>query len=676
MCLVAQVKHTLEMDTASVAITNLFFSELVEEELLTFGFNAPENSAPKAKVARWSELVDWQTAKTSMQALGLEMEAEDPFTRIGLSPAFQNLSPDMLERRRRLLEIVDGAMKAHKWNEEDCRSACTFMKTIDQAVDSCHTLLPELIKKSTKKKKASGQSSGIAVWQEPSSLVFEFALKRQGNATCALHLSNLQRFPLTSLCNTLNPGTGMPKVLPIDGARELYTKLSQAQVRVEEALGQYKDGHLTIWAPDNHDQIPRIIGGVNKLYTERGYQIQLTMLVPFVPLPGCHSAEHILDVWSHPLLHHKYSSVVKEVCFIREPSRCVFTRDNNPYHAVKNLVAITVAANPSNTQLGTLSMRSMLLDVPGGGDEILVDVQTKYAAEVLLSLNRAGAVVPGAPTHWRMQERSRGNTRTQPRTSIVGEIVRVTTLEAKAIINSIKAYFGDQRIIIGRSSMFADRSTIVAEGSIEQFTSLGPVISECVIVSPHKALMTPSASADVCSRWLTDDDMMRSLCLRYRKSSPLKGGFFARPKDLACHLHAERHNAYAARQGGELAALLALQVHIEVLGLDAGLYEDVAARVITKIAEETSTVLQESHDQDEPLKGGEWRKVLRNGGWTGKIILQCKCVDDMTSLYGIAHGRGVCVGGMQHAIHITSLSNAFLGSQALERQLARPPMSE
>ena len=132
--------------------------------------------------------------------------------------------------------------------------------------------------------------------------------------------------------------------------------MSQAQVKIEEALSPYKDGRLMLWAPEGHEQLPHIIGALNKLYTEKGCSVEVMFLVPFVPLPGCDSAERILDLWSHPLLQHKYASVVKEVCFIREPSRCVFTRDNNPLHTTKCLVAITVAANTGECQPCTSNM--------------------------------------------------------------------------------------------------------------------------------------------------------------------------------------------------------------------------------------------------------------------------------------------------------------------------------
>jgi len=655
---------------AGVATMDVYYRDLVEDELLTIGLVTEAQAAPEARVVAWSEMKDWQVTVSSMNALGLDAAGTDSFACIGLSTDMHHLSADVLERRRRLLDIVRGAMSTHGWSEADRLAGHNFVVAIDKAVDSCHAQLPELIKRNVRKKKSSGQSSGIAAWQEPSCLIFEYALQQHGNTTCALHLSNLQRFPLTSLCDKLNPGNGMPKVLKINSCRELYTKLSQAQVKIEEALSPFRDGKVILWAPENHEQLPRIIGGLNKLYTEKGCKVEVMFLVPFVPLPGCDTAERILDLWSHPLLQHKYTNVVKEVCFIREPSRCVFTRDNNPVHTTKSLVAITVAANTGGVQPYTFSMRSMLLAEPAGGDMILVDVQTKHATAALAELTKASLTIPGAPVQWSLQGRSRGHSAAQPRSTFSGLIDRASVLEIRAVISGIKSFFGDQDMIIGRSSMFVDRNTIIAEGNLEQITALGPVISECVLISPHKALVTPSASADEFSRILTQDGKMRSMSVRYRKSSVLQGGFYARPKDLPSILLAERHNAYAARQGGVTASLLALQVHIEVLGLDAGTYEDIAGKVMDKIGAETGTSLQESQDPEDALQAGQWRKVAREGSWTGRILLQCADQDDMSSLFRIAHGRGVCVGGLLHSINISSLSNAFLAATALEQQLA------
>jgi len=661
---------------AVVANINSYFSELVEDELLSSGFVAPTAAAPLAKVALWSELTNWAITKQSMLALGLDAEAAggEPFGMIGLATELCNLAPDILERRRRLLEIIRSAMKAHCWNDVDQQAGHKFMHAINKAVDDCHTMIPELLKKCNKKKKAAGQSSGIAVWQEPSSLVFEFALQ-QPNSTCALHLSNLQRFPLTALSRDINTSTNMPRALTVDTTRELYIKLSQAQVKVEEALSKFANGHLIIWAPENKDQIPRLLGGVNKLYTEKGMQIQLTILVPFQPLPECDSAESILDLWTHPLLQPKYSNMVKEVCFVREPSRCVFTRQDNPYHTNKSLVAITVVHNSTNFLARTLSMRSMLLDDPVEGDEVLVDVPAKNADEVLRQLNRAGTVTPGAPTHWILQGRSRGGSGVDQRSIIAGKLFNATVLEAKAAIAGIRSCFSGQEMIIGRRSMFVDSNTIVVEGSVIQLLKLSPVVSECVMISPFKALVTPGVSAAVISHTLTDDEALRSVSFRYRKSCPLKGGLFARPKDLASHLQAERHSAFASRLGGTAAVLLNLQMHIEVLGFEASMDESLGGRIMNKIGEETNTTLTESQEVDEPLVVGEWRKVHRDGSWTGKIVVQCACDSDVTSLFSIAHGRVLCVGGVKYALHITSLSNAFLPAQLLEQRLSQSSTS-
>ena len=206
---------------AGVATMDVFYRDLVEDELLSVGLITEAQAAPEARVVAWSEMKDWQVTVNSMQALGLDAAGVDSFACIGLSTDMQHLSADIFERRRRLLEIVRGAMSTHGWSEAGRITGHNFVAAIDKAVDSCHAQLPELIKKHVKRKKASGQSSGIASWQEPSSLVFEYALQQHGNTTCALHLSNLQRFPLTSLYNQVKPVNNMPKFLKIGNCREL-----------------------------------------------------------------------------------------------------------------------------------------------------------------------------------------------------------------------------------------------------------------------------------------------------------------------------------------------------------------------------------------------------------------------------------------------------------------------
>jgi len=652
-----------EMTRSGVAIFNDYFANIVEAEIchqtiVPGGIGI----VPSCKVRQWDELINWGMAVETLNALGFATGAEDVWERVGLRKDACAPTTDDIEKRRRLMLAVLSAESAHGWQEQDKINAASFAEDMRKAFEACHEELPELTRKL--KKKRSGKAL-IPQWLEPSTLLLEHALQAKSEMTIALHLSNLQRIPLQSLCDQTAGITNQPRVLKPEDCRELYTRLSQAQVKIEEALVKFRGGGLLIWAPDNNDQIPRLMNALQKIYTDGGVNVKLQILVPFTPLPGCNTAESILDLWGHPLLHSRYDNLIKEVCFIREASRCVFTRDGTPVHTVKNIAVITAQANLDNSRATIHSMRNMLLEDIHPGEQIFIDAPSGNTNAIWQKLNAMRLLAGPVQIAWKLQTRSRGHTSTHPRSTLTGYTHNVAQVELRALISKIKAEFGGENMIIGRRGMFNDNNTIIAEGSIAQITALCPLVEECVLVSPSKALFTPKASAETFSNVLTESDDLRTLVLRYRKSGPLKGTIFARPKVLPNHLRAERHNAFISRLPLSEASLLKLQVNIEVLGIDGSSHEELPKKIMNKIAAETNTSLLEVHDEIKSLEAGEWRQILREGRWVGRILLQCEATDDLHKVYNIVNGRGVCIDGVARTLEVSSPTNAFLASSLI-----------
>ena len=650
-----------------------FFSEIVEAEICHSGLvPGGRGVAEGAKVFTWREMRTWVEARSTLQALGFDDAAADDWAVVGLDKEAMILTADDLERRRRIVKTVLSAGRAHGWTLEDEGEGQKFMKTVEKALGTCHDELPMAMKKMGKKKSGKEQ---VPIWQEPSTLIVEYGLSIQPHATVALHLSNLQRMPMASLCTTSGMHGGGPGVMGIQEARELYTKLSQSQVKVEEALNKFGGGRLMIWAPESNEQIPRIMNALQKLYTDRGVLVQVILLVPYNPLPRCRTPSSILDLWGHQLLQPKYNNMVGEICFIQEASRCVFTRANSPIHIIKNVAAVSVQANAGESRSVVKSMRSMLVEEVPKGDRILIEIPAKNATILWQRLNAIGQAAKTAQITWQLQVRSRGHTNVYPMSNLAGHVDRGSEVEIRARVQWIKSEFGDPNMLIGRESLFNDPDSIIAEGSLEQFIALSPMVEECVLVSPHKALFTPKAGAEAFSRALTDSDLLRTINLRYRRSGPLGGAIFARPKALASHVAAERHNAFISRLPKNEAALLKLEAHIEVLGIDGSNHGDIPAKIMDKIAQETKTPLTESQDFVGALGVGEWRKILKDDSWSGKILLQCRTTEDMYILYDNVHGRGLCIDGVIRTLEVTSRSDVFLASGRLAHKPASAPAS-
>ena len=446
------------------------FQDVVEEEI---AISLGQGGVAGSRVLPWSSLTSFDAAYQTALGLGYG-SGNTAWEQCGINVDGEVPTAADVERRRDVLRSVFSAGQAHGWPEGELARGRTFLNDIEKALDRCHAELPDLARKLRKKK--AGKSL-VPTWQEPSALIFEFGLGLRSNSVIALHLSNLQNQPIGQLCVASAIDVGPPQVLAIPAARELYTRLSQAQAKIEEALIAFKDNCILMWAPDNRDQIPRILSALQKLYTDKGAFIQIQFLVPFAPLPGCHSPELILDLWSHPLLQPKYSNHVSEICFIREASRCVFTRGNTPIHTIKNIVAVTVQASTTATVSRELAMRSLLLGEASKGEDILIDVPAKNAYEIWHQLNaRPLSAETDLRIERKLHKRSRANTATDPRSTLVGHTSKAALVEVRGLIRQIRKDFGQEGIIIGHASMFGDNTTVIVEGTLPQISAMTPMM--------------------------------------------------------------------------------------------------------------------------------------------------------------------------------------------------------
>jgi hypothetical protein len=459
-------------------------------------------------------------------------------------------------------------------------------------------------------------------------------------------------------------GIGIPKVLPVGETRELYTRLSQAQCKVEEALRVFRDRCILIWAPDANDQTAKIISALQHLLSSEGIKVRVQFLIPYVPLPGCHTPELILDLWSHPLLQQKFKNCVSGMSFISEASRCVFTRDNNPVHVNRNVAAITVQADAPPNNPSVLSMRSLLLDVPSPGETLIIDGPAESILTIWHMVN-AGLVGDEAQyvTGWKLHRRSQACSAAHPRSEIVGQTNTRSLLIIVAIVGAIKTILNNRRdCLIGHSMMFANNANIVLDGTMLQILALQDHMRECVAISPTKVLFLSKSSAEDFSTAITGEESLRTVVTRYRKSGPLSGAPFAKPKALASHVAAQRCNSWIAKQPFERAALLRQQVILEVLNLDGSYYSEIPAALMYRVQQAIGVEQVEVTDQFCELAAQQWRSVLRDDKWSGKIKMQCNSQEQVKHVYDKVHGTRICLNGLFRTIDVSSPTDVLLSA--------------
>jgi hypothetical protein len=646
-----------------------FFCDTVEGEIasgshvLAWLLAAPGGAG--GHIPLFSSISNFHEAKKVAKLLGFS-SGEDCWGMVGVrTDASAPLAGD-LEKRRSLLRLVFSAADTHGWPGDQRAMGVAYVAEIERALGECLSGLRELTKRLRKKK--AGLSL-VPTWQEPSAVLFHFATHHTvGETVSALHLSNLHGMDLVS-AGLARVGAGqLPKVLSIQDTRQLYIALSQSQPKIEEALSEFKDCTVLIWEPEGPESISKIVSVVRSLYTKKNIKVAVQFLIPFVPLPECENPETILDLWTHKLLYEK--NCVSDVCFIQEASRIVMTRDNNPIHVVKNVVAVTVRAEAPPSAPRMLSMRSVLLDEPVQGTRLLIDgpsvgIHTIWSVVHAMGLdNGAGSAVV-----WSLERRSRAHSQAQSRNVLVGQMLTRGLLMVKFNVMAIKNNLGDRGAdcFVGHSSMYADNTNLLMEGTLPQILALQKHVAECVAVSPNRALFYPTSPEATFQNEVTNT-WLQSVRMRYRSSGPMKGSQFATPGALPSHLAAQRRRTWIAHLPSGRASLLEQQLIIEVLDLEAKNYERLPDLIMDKIKGSVygGRLLDKVEDQYDELGIHQWRAVFKDDAWSGKILLQCDSVAEVRSLYGLLQGTVICIGGLRKTIEISSPTDVSLPAGPLD----------
>ena len=233
----------------------------------------------------------------------------------------------------------------------------------------------------------------------------------------------------------------------------------------------------------------------------------------------------------------------------------------------------------------------------------------------------------------------------------------------RAIVGGVKNIVGvGSGCLVGHTGLFSDNTNIIADGSLTQVLAIQPLVAECVPVTPGKAIFTPRSGAkrEDFVRMLSTNEGMITLSLKYRRSGPLNGAVFACPEHLPAHIAARRINAYAGRLAPKLAAPILQQVFIEVLDLEPREYGNLPDQIMSRVGDCMKKTDFKREDPGEDLLLGEWRVVLREQNWMGRISLSCSSPEEVKGIYTSVHGRSICMSGSRKTIDVSSPANPFL----------------
>ena len=151
----------------------------------------------------------------------------------------------------------------------------------------------------------------------------------------------------------------------------------------------------------------------------------------------------------------------------------------------------------------------------------------------------------------------------------------------------------------------------------------------------------------------------------------MQGRVFSRPPTLSCMIAAQRSASYASRQPPAQAELTRNQIFIDILDIEPREWGNLPQQLMGKVNSTlVSKQLVEHVQQYEDLGPGEWRVVLRDQDWLGRILVQCDTSQQVLEIYQKMLGKSICMGGIRRTLDITSPANPFLHSGRLG--LAQP----
>jgi hypothetical protein len=465
------------------------FLELVEEEILE---HSPAICANRCtggalpRVLKRSELRNWSMVAETMSALAFSTTSGDPWHILGI-PKGEGPTPtiEIIERRAHLATLFAKLRTTTTWQIPDVERAAEFERRVETARSACGLELPQVLRERRKHR-----DKAVPRWQEPSTDFFNFVHERAKNdesqPRVALHLSNLQGVDFQAFPHALTP----PE------CRNMYDQLYGGVEKCTEFLQQHNGTHLIIWGPTEGNVMQQLATAYSKFIGHPESTLTLKLLIPHDVYPGCETEALIRDLWWHPLLGDKWRSIVSQVEFFRQPTRCVFTGSVNPLYHIKSLAMFTLSTTVTAMRPSLTLWRPTLLNFDNGF-AITVDSE----AEGELAMRRAVAPIrlPGL-LGWVGPRRGLGSKGRAQRSVLAAyfDKATVTELDLHLYIRILKETDGLHDTLVGSHLLFTDSSFLLVDVDDPQaLKSVAGLIDEVVLASPKLANIRTTKAATV-----------------------------------------------------------------------------------------------------------------------------------------------------------------------------------
>ncbi len=461
----------------------------------------------------------------------------------------------------------------------------------------------------------------------------------------------------TQLSNVLRKDNShLANVARVARARELQSLLNSPPSAIKLALGQL-ERHTLAWSPSNAAQALKVVS----VYRELGEQglgpPALSLLVPFDPLPGCSEPHHVTDVWKHPLLGNKVRESMMDITIVSPPALLIVPTKLAPMQARKG-IAIFTLGTPSTQVLPMLTQWQDALFQYSSTQSIWVDVPYAYRWQVhgIISCCKLPGVVGldrPRPSLGSKQQDQWSNIKIHFGPGVGSALMQ------DVVVGWLRKTLDSHRAVVGLQSTISDAKAKVLEiASPAAAYQCGSLINSCIITSPTAALVTTYAEPDQWGTLMTQtwavDPTNAAIRLSIRDSDPARNKRLASVQATQEQLRAATDRKGHAPIGPSTDKPETLRVTLEVLVAVESCLGQWLNDLMDRISHESGVPLSR---QDAPcgLDLGCWQAVRDfEGGWAGKVVIQCKGPQDIGKIRDLVHCEGIAIEGHTSTLALTS----------------------
>ena len=384
----------------------------------------------------------------------------------------------------------------------------------------------------------------------------------------------------------------------------------------------------------------------------------MQLVLPIMIPPGCREAQHITDLWRHPLLKPDWQDIVSDIRLYTPQVQTITTGPHGPIHSLKNLVLITLSnASSLINPPRIINWRPTFLEVGLEGHTLALDTPPAHRWKVhrllgALRLPQILAIDPPKP--------SVGSGKSDNWCTIYLHFAAALScaLEREMILRFVKEQLREFTPLLGWLALIRDADALLLETtSTAASQALADLCTAQIPISPSLTLISTNAGPEIWTARLTQSWTEQPLHtgekVRYRPSLGIEGTFAtisALPSQIA---------GAKARKGHALVPIstndpLSLQATLNIpLGATHNL-NNWTASFFEKLAVDSSITLTRAVD-DKALGIREWRPLLDyEGKWSGRLIVQCADECELRLLHDGLHGKQVSIGEHSTAIGVHS----------------------